>query len=210
MNKKNQLDQIIIKLEKKFPNPSPALNFQNPWELLIAVILSAQCTDKRVNIVTKTLFKEYKTALELGSANISDIEKIIFTTGFYRNKAKNIKESSKIIAEKLDNKLPRTIDEIIKLPGVGRKTANVVLYNAFGLSFGIAVDTHVIRVSNLLGLTKSKNPQIIEKDLMKITPKKYWGNLTHFLILHGRQTCIANRPKCNECILKKLCVGKKG
>jgi len=205
MRKRDKLHQIITILEKEFPNPTPALNFTNPWELLIAVILSAQCTDNQVNKVTKTLFQKYKTAKELGSAKISDVEKIIFTTGFYKNKAKNIIKTSKIISEELNNKLPRTIEDMIKLAGVGRKTANVVLYNAFGLTFGIAVDTHVIRVSNLLGLTKSKNPKIIEKDLKEITPQKYWGNLTHYFILHGRKTCIANRPKCDKCVLRDLC-----
>jgi len=209
MNKKDKLIKILLTLEKQFPNPKPALNFKNSWELLIAVILSAQCTDKQVNKVTKVLFKKYKTASELGLADIGEIEKIVFTTGFYKNKAKNIKESSKIIAYKLNNKIPRTIEEMVKLPGVGRKTANVVLYNAFDLSFGIAVDTHVARISNLLGFTESKNPQIIEKDLIKITPKKYWGNLTHYFVLHGREICIANRPKCKKCILRNLCLNKK-
>jgi len=208
MTKKETLQKVLDILSKRYPSPITALDFQNPWQLLIATILSAQCTDKQVNKVTPDLFQKFPTPEKLGQADIKDIEESIKSIGLYRNKSKNIKNASEYIYTNWNGKLKKSIKELIKLAGVGRKTANVVLYNAFNISEGIAVDTHVIRISNLLKLTKNKNAEKIEQELIKITPKKYWGNITHFFIEHGRETCIANRPKCETCIIRDFCSKK--
>ena len=204
-DKKEIIKQIIQILEKEYPEAKTSLHYHNALEILVATILSAQCTDKRVNIVTKSLFKKYQTAQDYANAEITELEQDIRSTGFYRNKAKNIKKSSWMIVEKYDGKVPNTMEELIKLPGVARKTANIVLSNAYGKNVGIAVDTHVGRISKRLGLTQNKNPDKIERDLMQIVPKEYWKRLTNLIIFHGRKVCTARKAKCNICILNQLC-----
>jgi len=172
---------------------------------LVATILSAQCTDERVNIVTKTLFEKYKTAENYSNANAKELEEDIKSTGFYRNKAKNIKKCCQMLVEKFDSQVPRTMEEMLELPGVARKTANIVLSNAFGVIEGIAVDTHVRRLAKRLGLTEHEDPNKIEESLMEIVPKDYWMKITDLLIFHGRRVCIAKKPKCGICILNKIC-----
>lgn len=196
---------IVKRLKKKYPHAKIVLNFSNNWELLVAVILSAQCTDKKVNEVTEKLFKKYRTLNDYVKANPKEFEKIIRSTGFYRAKTKNILSSAKIIKERFGGHVPRTMKEILTLPGVARKTANVVLGNAFGISEGIAVDTHVRRLSQRLGLTKNNNPEKIEKDLMRLVPKKDWFKLTYLLIDHGRTICTAKDPRCDLCPLNDMC-----
>ncbi len=195
-------------LQQAYPKAHIALTFHNPWELLVAVILSAQCTDKRVNIVTKTLFRKYKTIEEYTHANIKEFEGDIRSTGFYHNKAKHIIESAKRIQEKFQGEVPKTMEELLTLPGVARKTANVVLTNAYNVIAGIAVDTHVIRLSERLRLVSKNtygNPVKIEQELMKIIPKSEWRNITYLLIDHGRAVCNAKKPRCRICPLNKLC-----
>lgn len=208
-NSKSEIAQKIFKLlEKEYPDAKPNLNFNSPFELLIATILSAQCTDERVNIVTKDLFKHYKNAYDYLTVPLSKIEKEIFSTGFYKQKARNIKKTCKILVDKFNGEVPNDFDELVKLPGVGRKTASVVLGNAFNMP-AIAVDTHVIRLSNLLGLVKSKDPKKIELKLKELLPKSYWIKTSHLLANHGRKVCIARKPKCEICILSKLCPSNK-
>lgn len=168
-------------------------------------MLSAQCTDKRVNIVTKKLFKKFRNPKQFAKANLHELEKMIYSTGFYHSKAKNIKNSAKIIVKKFRGRIPNSMQELLFLPGVARKTANVVLFHAFNKSEGIAVDTHVKRISNLLGFTSSSNPAIIEKDLMQLFPKSQWGKINMLLVKHGRKICIAGKPKCSDCFARKLC-----
>jgi len=203
--KKTRAAQITRALEKSYPNAKIALHYRNNIQLLVAVILSAQCTDKKVNEVTRPLFKKYKTAKDFANANQSEFEKEIYQTGFYRAKAKNIIAACKKIEAEFGGRLPRTMEEILTLPGVARKTANVVLGNAYGIVEGIAIDTHMIRLSQRLGFTKQTDPVKIEKDLMTLFPKKQWFPLTYRLINHGRAICEAKKPKCAECPLKKLC-----
>ena len=201
---KPAVEEILERLKRKY-KPRTALRYKNPLEILIATILSAQCTDKRVNLVTKEIFKKYKTAEDYANADPEEFQQDIRSTGFYRNKAKNIINCCKILVERFDSEVPKTMEELITLSGVARKTANIVLQVGYGIVEGIAVDTHVTRLSQLLGLTKNKDPVKIEQNLMQFTPKKDWMNLSHLLIMHGRETCIARRPKCNECILNDLC-----
>lgn len=202
---KNKVKQIITLLSEKYPEPKCALDHMTPWELLVATILSAQCTDKRVNMITPALFKRYPTIKSFAEADITELEKYIHSAGFYHNKAKNIINCAKELLNQFNAELPQNIDDLTKLPGVGRKTANVLLGNAFGKNEGIVVDTHVSRLSQKIGLTKESDPEKIEKDLMKIVEKKHWTDFSHWLILHGRETCIARRPKCGECIISTLC-----
>lgn len=202
---KKRAMEIIELLEKVYPDAKTALNYSNPLELLVATILSAQCTDKRVNAVTKSLFKKYKTAEDYANANLGDLEEDVRPTGFYRNKARNIKKSGQILVEKFNSQVPETMDEMIELPGVARKTANIVLSNAYGVVEGIAVDTHVRRLSQRLGLTENKNTDKIERDLMDIVPKAQWEKITDLLIFHGRNVCMARKPKCGLCVLNKIC-----
>jgi endonuclease-3 len=173
--------------------------------MLVAVMLSAQCTDARVNLVTKTLFKKYKTTGDFAKANLRELEREIFSTGFYREKAKHIKEACKIILEKHGGRVPDTMQELLKLPGVGRKTANIVLSNAFGKMEGIPVDTHVFRVSRKLGLSKGKTPEAVERDLMNAFPRMEWEFASIALIFHGRKVCHARKPDCRGCVFKKAC-----
>ena len=202
---KQRVDKIIELIEKQYPNAKTALNFTNPLEILLATILSAQTTDVTVNIVTKNLFKKYRTAEDYVNADIVELEQIIHSTGFYHNKAKNLQKCCQLLVEKFHSQVPKTMEELLELPGVARKTANIVLYNAFGITAGIAVDTHVTRLSQRLGLTQQKDQNKIEQDLMQITPKEKWMPLTDLLIFHGRNVCKAKKPNCEVCVLNKIC-----
>jgi endonuclease-3 len=181
------------------------LNYTTPLELLVATILSAQCTDKRVNRVTADLFKQYRTARDYAEAPVSNLEKAIQSTGFFRNKAKNIQACCRKLVERHGGEVPRTMDELTHLDGVGRKTANVVLGNAFGINKGVVVDTHVARLSARLGLTRETNPEKIEQDLMKLVPREQWTLFSHWLIWHGRRRCGARNPDCSRCEIRGLC-----
>ena len=203
-NSKDFAKKIIDILKKEYPKVKPALVYSNPFELLIATILSAQCTDERVNIVTKTLFKKYKKPLDFIKLSNQELEKEIFSTGFYKQKAKNIKACCEELINNHKGKVPADFDELVKLSGVGRKTASVIAGNAFGIP-AIAVDTHVKRLSNILGFINSQNPDKIEIRLKEFLPESYWINSSHWLASHGRKICIANRPKCNECVIADLC-----
>ena len=205
LGKRTRVMKIIELLEKEYPKAKTALHYASPLEILVATILSAQCTDKRVNIVTKSLFKKYRTAEDYANTDLAELEEAVRSTGFYRNKAKNIKMSGRMLVEKFNSQVPRTMSELIELPGVARKTANIVLSNAYGIIEGIAVDTHVRRLSKRLGLTENKNPNKIEADLMLIVPKSHWKRITDLLIFHGRNVCMARKPKCNICSLNKIC-----
>jgi endonuclease-3 len=196
--------EILKRLKKEYPLAKIALEFGTPFELLISTILSAQCTDERVNLVTKSLFKKYKKPKDYLNVSNQELEKDIFSTGFYRQKAKSIKNCCKALLEKHQGKVPEDFEALHALPGVGRKTASVVAGNAFGIP-AIAVDTHVIRLSNLMGFVDSKNPEKIEESLKKIFPEMEWINLGHYLMNHGRKVCIARRPKCLECVVGDLC-----
>jgi endonuclease III len=197
--------EILSLLEKQYPDAKIILNYSNPWELLVAVILSAQCTDKRVNIVTKMLFEKYKTIDDYVHADLNEFSNDIRSTGFYNAKAKHILGCARIINKKFNNTVPNTMKEILTLPGVARKTANVVLSNAYGVVEGIAVDTHVKRLSLRLALSKQTDPDKIELDLMKIITKKQWSKITYMLIEHGRTTCQAKKPRCSVCFLNNMC-----
>jgi endonuclease III len=196
--------KIFDLLKREYPFVQPALEYNSAFQLLISTILSAQCTDERVNIVTKSLFKKYKKAEDYLKVTDEELEKDIFSTGFYRQKTKSIKKCCSILIEKYNGKVPDDFDLLVELPGVGRKTASVVAGNAFGIP-AIAVDTHVIRLSNLLGFIDSDNPVKIEQRLKEILPEEDWINSSHWLATHGRKICIARRPKCRICILDKLC-----
>jgi endonuclease-3 len=204
-DKKKRTLEIIKKLKKAYPDAHCALNHTNAFELLIATILSAQCTDERVNIVTADLFRKYRGPHDYLGVLQEELEHDIHSTGFFRNKAKNIQAACKKIVEEFNGEVPQTMDEILTLGGVARKTANVVLGNAFGIASGVVVDTHVSRLSQRLGLTENENAEKIEKDLSELVPKKDWIMFPHWLITHGRQICQARKPKCYECVLAKLC-----
>ena len=204
-NKRERVGEIVARLKKMYPKAKCSLDFTNAFELLIATILSAQSTDARVNIVTKSLFRKYPSAPAFAAANQVEMEKDVKQTGFFRNKAKAVIACSKALVEKHGGEVPRTMDELTALPGVGRKTANVVLSNAMDISVGIVVDTHVARVSGRLGLTSHAEAEKIEQDLMKLVPQKEWTKFSHRLIYHGREICIARKPKCRECLLNELC-----
>ncbi|MDF2953088.1 MAG: Endonuclease III [Thermodesulfobacterium sp.] len=197
--------EVIKRLKKTYPDAKIALKFENPLQLLIATILSAQCTDERVNEVTKELFRKYKTAEDFAKADLNELAEDIKSTGFYKQKAQYIKEACKIIVEKHKGEVPKTIEELMDLPGVARKTANIVLANAYGIVEGIPVDTHVRRLSQRIGLATSKQPEKIEKELMEVVGKKDWFIFPYLMQAHGRKVCIARKPKCEECILKDLC-----
>lgn len=197
--------KAIDDLRSVYRNTKIELNYSNPLELLISVMLSAQCTDKRVNIVTKELFSRYKKAEDYAYCDIDELKKIIRSTGFYNAKAQHIKETCTLIVEKFRGKVPDAMEDLVTLPGVARKTANIVLSNAYGITKGIAVDTHVRRLSQRLGFTKNNDPDKIEQDLMKIFPKTEWNKVTYLLIEHGRQICKAPTPACSKCFLDKEC-----
>ena len=204
MNKKNA-KELIECLKKAYPDATCSLDFTTPFELVVAVMLSAQCTDERVNKTTPALFKECKTIEDFANIDIKKLEKIIHPCGFYKNKAKNIKLCAKQVLELHNGQVPNTMEELTSLAGVGRKSANVILLEVFGIAEGIAVDTHAKRISNLTGLSKEKTPEKIEQDLIKIIPKSYLKVANHLLVYHGRNTCVARNPKCKKCCIKHLC-----
>ncbi|MCA9236446.1 MAG: endonuclease III [Planctomycetales bacterium] len=203
--RKRRAARVVRQLKKDFPNAECALVHETPFQLLVATILSAQCTDQRVNQVTPALFRKYPTPAHFAAAPLSAIEKAVHSTGFFRNKAKNIKACCQALVEEHDGELPRTLEEMTALAGVGRKTANVVLGTAFGLPTGVVVDTHVGRLSRRLGLTDQDDPVRVEKELMELLPKKEWIGYSHRLIYHGRQVCKARKPACDACSMKGFC-----
>jgi endonuclease-3 len=207
-SEKERIEKIFKLLERIYPKASTQLRYENPFQLLIAVILSAQCTDKRVNFVTQNLFKKYKSPADYANAKKSDLENDIRSCGLYRNKSKNIIQASKLIVEKYEGKVPDVFEELINLPGVGRKTANVILANAFGEP-AFAVDTHVYRLAHRLGLSDKQSVFGVEKDLMKKIPRNMWNKAHHLLIQHGRNVCTARRPKCTECKILEFCPASK-
>ena len=202
---KERAAKIIQLLGKEHPDAKIALHYSNPLELLVATMLSAQTTDDRVNLVTKTLFKKYTNPEDYAQADIRELEQDVKSTGFYHNKARNVKNSCQLIVEKFHGKVPKTMEELLELPGVARKTANIVLFNAYGVTAGVAVDTHVRRLSQRLGLTENEDQDKIEQDLMRLVPKDQWMHLTDLLIFHGRRVCTAKKPNCAGCVLNKIC-----
>lgn len=208
MNKK-QVEEIILKLKEKYPDAKCSLDFNTPFELVVAVMLSAQCTDERVNKTTPALFNKCKTIEDFANIDINELENLIHSCGFYRNKAKNIKLCAMQILTNFNGQVPSNMNDLLSLAGIGRKSANVILLEVFGIATGIAVDTHCKRISNRLGLSFEKNPSKIERDLLKIIDQKYLKDVNHLFIWHGRYTCTAQKPKCENCILKNLCSNLK-
>ena len=202
---KERVRKIIRLLKSVYPDAKCSLNHSNPFELLVATILSAQCTDERVNIVTADLFRKYRKPEDYLKVSDKQLQKDIRTTGFFRNKTKSIQGTAKVLTESYGGEVPDTMDELLELPGVARKTANVVLGNAFGVKSGIVVDTHVTRLTHRLGLTEQKTAEKIERDLIELVPRKDWVIFSHLLIYHGRKICKARNPSCAECVVEKLC-----
>ncbi|HEX3570833.1 MAG TPA: endonuclease III [Acidobacteriaceae bacterium] len=196
---------ILDGLEKAYPKAVCALNHRNAWELLVATILSAQCTDVRVNIVTPELFRQFPTPEVMSKASLPELEELIRTTGFYRNKAKSIQGAGRVITEEFGGKVPQTMEELLRVPGAARKTANVVLGSWYGIAVGVVVDTHVLRLSRRLELTKNEDPVKVEQDLIKVIPQNKWIEFSHQMIYHGRQICVARNPRCADCTLERLC-----
>ena len=209
MTARERVAQLVKALPRVYLNAHTELDFKNPLELLIATILSAQCTDKRVNMVTPALFAKYRSAKDYALASQTELKNAIKSTGFFRNKAKSIRAATATIVEKFGGHVPNSMEELRELPGVGRKTANVVLGNAFGKNEGIVVDTHVARLSQRLRLTKQSNPEKIERDLMQLVPRKHWTDWSHWLIWHGRRRCYARKPDCANCEIFRLCPSGK-
>lgn len=205
MNKQEKVLEILKCLKEEYPNPKTFLKYNNTFELLVATILSAQTADVHVNKVTESLFKKYKSIKDYSDASLEILCEDLSSINFYKNKAKNIQNSAKVIIEKFNSKVPKTMDELVSLPGIGRKTANIILSNAYNINEGIAVDTHVKRLAYRLSLTKNEDPVKIENDLMEITPKEEWGNLSHLLIFHGRKICNAKKPNHQGCMLYDIC-----
>ena len=203
--KKSDAKRIVELLKKAYPEASCSLDFETPMQAVVAVILSAQCTDERVNKTTPALFKICKTPQDFANIDICDLEKLIHPCGFYKNKAKNIKLCSKQVIENFNGEVPNNMKDLMSLAGVGRKTANVVMLEVFGIAQGIAVDTHAKRISNLMGLSKEKDPEKIEQDLIKFFPKDTLKDINHLLVFHGRNTCIARKPKCEICPVNSFC-----
>ena len=203
--KKQEITTFISLLKNKYPDATCSLDFKTPFEMVVAVMLSAQCTDERVNKTTPKLFNRCKTIQDYANIDIKELEEIIHPCGFYKNKAKNIKLCANQILENFNGEVPHTMDELTSLAGVGRKSANVILLEVFGIAQGIAVDTHAKRISNLIGLSKEKEPEKIEQDLLKIFPKEYLKDINHLFVWHGRNTCIARNPKCDVCVVKQFC-----
>jgi endonuclease-3 len=209
MDTKKQVTEILKRLKKEYAGtPQTALFYSTPFELLVATILSAQTTDVQVNKVTEKLFKKYHTIEDFANSSPEKLEKDVASVNFYRNKAKNICNAAKMILQQYGGNVPQSMEDLITLPGVARKTANIVLSSAYGINEGIAVDTHVKRLTNRLGLTKQEDPVKIEADLVKITPRKEWGNLSHLLIFHGREVCVARKPDHDTCVLFNICPSK--
>lgn len=209
MNRKERAEELLKRLPGIYPGAHCELDFSNPLELLVATILSAQCTDKRVNLTTPAVFARCKTPLDYAAISQEDLEVLVRSTGFYRNKAKNIRAMGAALVDRHGGKVPETLEELAALPGVGRKTANVVLGNAFSKNEGVVVDTHVGRLAQRLGLTKFSDPVRIEKDLMKLFPRGVWTDLSHWLIFHGRRRCAARKPDCAGCELRDICPSAK-
>lgn len=209
MTVRERVAQLVEALPQVYPDAHTELNFKNSLQLLIATILSAQCTDKRVNMVTPALFAKYRRAKDYAKASQTELENAIKSTGFFRNKAKSIRAATSTIAEKFGGRVPDSMEALHELPGVGRKTANVVLGNAFGKNEGIVVDTHVTRLSQRLRLTKQRDPEKIERDLMRLVPREYWTDWSHWLIWHGRRRCYARKPDCANCEIFRLCPSGK-
>jgi endonuclease-3 len=205
VNTQEKTKEIIRRLKREYPELKTALKFNNPFELLVATVLSAQATDIHVNKVTENLFNKYKTIRDYANVSLETLQKDVSSINFYRTKAKNIHESAKMIIQNFNSKVPATMEELITLPGVARKTANIILSSAYGINEGIAVDTHVKRLAKRLGLTKNEDPVKIEKDLIGLAPKSEWGNLSHLLIFHGRKICQAKKPNHKECVLYDIC-----
>lgn len=205
MDTQSYVEELIKRFKKAYPNVKCALNHSNPFELLIATILSAQCTDERVNIVTSNLFKKYRTPADYLKVSHDELANDIKSVSFFNNKARNIQKTAKKLIDNFGGEVPRTMDELLTLDGVARKTANVVLGDAFGIAEGIVVDTHVARLAQRLELSKNKTPEKIEKDLMQIVPRQYWILFSHWLINHGRKICNARKPRCGECFLNDIC-----
>jgi len=205
---RKRLREIAKTLQRTMPSPKMELDHRSPWELLVATILSAQCTDQRVNQVTPSLFRRYRHPAELAAANLPELEQLIRSTGFFKNKAKHLIASSKAVTERFGEQVPHTMEELITLPGVGRKTANVILGNAFGQP-SIVVDTHVKRVAKRLGLTRSDNPDLVEQDLQQLVPKSQWTAVSQRLLLHGRYICLARKPRCRTCPIHRHCPWKE-
>ncbi len=197
--------KILEGLRSEYPDVTCKLNHRSPMQLLIATVLSAQCTDARVNMVTPKLFERYRTVEDFANARLPELEEMIHSTGFFRNKAKNIKAACRRLAAEFGGEVPRTMEELLLLPGVARKTANVVLGTAYGIASGVVVDTHVFRLSHRLGLTGEDTPQKVERELMRVIPQKEWINFSHRLIHHGRRVCTARSPGCSRCVLESLC-----
>lgn len=197
--------EVLIRLKRLYPDATCTLNYETPVQLLVATILSAQCTDERVNQVTPELFKRFPDAKAIASADLAELEQLIRSTGFYRNKAKNIQGACRLIVEKFNSQVPKRMELLLELPGVARKTANVVLAHAYGIIQGVTVDTHVKRLSNRLGLTTESDPVRIERDLMRLLPQEDWENWSIRLIYHGRAVCMARNPACDRCVLANLC-----
>lgn len=209
MKKNDRALEVFARLKKKYPDAHCELNHSNPFELLVATILSAQCTDVRVNMVTPGLFKKYPTSQKLAKAKLEDVEEAIKSINFFRNKSKSLIGCAQQLVEHHHGEVPKTVEELSELAGVGRKTANVVLGNAFNINTGIVVDTHVKRTAHLLGLTKETDPAKVEQDLIKLFPNETWTDLSHLLIFLGRRTCIARRPQCDLCDLKDICESRQ-
>ena len=205
MTARERVEQLIEAFREVYPGAHCELDFKNPLQLLVATILSAQCTDKRVNLVTPKLFAKYRTAADYAHSRTPVFEKEIQSTGFFRNKTKSILGMAQALVERHGGRVPDTMEELVRLPGVGRKTANVVLGNAFGKNEGVVVDTHVQRITGLLRLTREKTPEKIEQDLMQLVPREKWTIFSHLIILHGRAVCIARRPRCDECVINRWC-----
>ena len=196
---------ILNGLEKAYPKALCALNHRSAWELLVATILSAQCTDVRVNLVTPDLFKAFPTPKSMAAASLPELEELVRTTGFFRNKAKSIKGAGRVVTEEFGGDVPKTMDEMLRIPGAARKTSNVVLGSWYGIAVGVVVDTHVLRLSRRLELTKNTTPEKVEQDLMRVIPQAKWVDFSHEMIFHGRQICIARKPRCADCTLERVC-----
>lgn len=209
MKGQEKVSEILKRLKKEYHDPKTALNYKTPFELLVSTILSAQTTDAQVNKVTQSLFKKYRSVKDFADADPETLQKDVSSVNFYRNKAKNIQGSATMILERFNSQVPKTMDELITLPGVARKTANIVLSVIYGINEGIAVDTHVKRLAFRLGLTKNEDPVKVEQDLMVITPREKWGNVSHLLIFHGRKICQAKKPKHSECVLYDICPSRE-
>ena len=205
----NDVKKLLDILDEEYKEAKCGLDYTGPLDLTVALILAAQCTDKRVNMIRPIVFTKYPTAYDLANANVSELEDIIHSCGFYKNKAKNIIKMANNVVYKYDGNVPNTMEELTSLPGIGRKSANIILQECFNITEGIAVDTHVTRITQKLGLTENSDPVNIEKDLMKVVPKKYWNKINHMLVNHGRAICDAKKPKCDICPVNHICVSYK-